>query len=277
MNVYAKSRRRWGDNDFYFGPFTYAYTPKGGHRPIEVVLASGCDEYPGALFRVSAFGHTVIAPVPGRLLRPYREKVYPNWDAETVKRLGRNWYWQIDGRSFGFRLSEGHFSIFRGRTTMDSSTDRTWSCFLPWTEWRSVRHSFYGVNGEHFASLPDIGKPYGRDMKRFDREQAIRDSVPTVSFEFADFDGERITATTKIEECEWKLGTGWFKWLSVFRRPRIARSLDIQFSAETGPRKGSWKGGTVGHGIDMRDGELHEDAFRRYCAENNMTFVGAAK
>jgi hypothetical protein len=26
----------------------------------------------------------------------------------------------------------------------------------------------------------------------------------------------------------------------------------------------------------MRPGELHEAAFRRYCAENNLTFVGAA-
>lgn len=37
---------------------------------------------------------------------------------------------------------------------------------------------------------------------------------------------------------------GWFKWLSWFGRPKIRRSLDIQFSSETGPEKGSWKGGT---------------------------------
>lgn len=37
-------------------------------------------------------------------------------------------------------------------------------------------------------------------------------------------------------------------------------------------RKGSWKGGTIGHSIEMPPGELHADAFRRYCAEHNMTF-----
>ncbi len=62
-------------------------------------------------------------------------------------------------------------------------------------------------------------------------------------------------------------GTGWFKWLSWFRAPKIRRSLAIEFSGETGPEKGSWKGGTVGTGIDMRPGELHESAFRRYCGE----------
>lgn len=60
------------------------------------------------------------------------------------------------------------------------------------------------------------------------------------------------------------------------RRNRLAvrRSLDIQFSGETGTRKGSWKGGTVGHSIDMLPGELHEAAFRRYCSEHKMAFVG---
>jgi hypothetical protein len=53
--------------------------------------------------------------------------------------------------------------------------------------------------------------------------------------------------------------------------------LDIRFSEETGRRKGSWKGGTLGHGIDMLPGELHEAAFRRYCATHEMEFVGAAE
>ena len=109
-------------------------------------------------------------------------------------------------------------------------------------------------------------------------ERAARDdlekSCPTVEFTFRDFDGEEIIATTKIEEREWKFGTGYFKWLSMFRRPKVRRVLDLSFSAETGRRKGSWKGGTVGHSIEMIPGELHEAAFRRYCAEHEMTFGG---
>jgi hypothetical protein len=90
---------------------------------------------------------------------------------------------------------------------------------------------------------------------------------------FNDFDGEVITATTHIEEREWRFGTGWFAWLSLFRRPRIIRSLDIRFSAEVGPRKGSWKGGTMGHSIEMLPGELHRGAFQRYAAKHNLRNV----
>lgn len=264
--------RRWGDNDKHLGPFTYSHD--GRYRPFAAVLFSADDEYPGCGLRLSALGHTLIVELPA-IIKPYREKVFAkSWDAETVARLGRDWYWNIDQRQFGFTLADGFLQVFRGRHTMDSNTDRSKGFFLPWTQWRHVRHSFYGLDGEHLATLPDTGKSYRDDPARWDRERAIADSTPTVSLEFDDFDGERITATTRIEEREWKAGTGWFKWLSLFRRAKISRSLDIRFSAETGKRKGSWKGGTTGHSIEMLPGDLHEAAFRRYCAEHNMTFVG---
>ena len=81
----------------------------------------------------------------------------------------------------------------------------------------------------------------------------------------------RISMTTKIEEREWRFGTGYFKWMSLFRPAKISRSLKLDFSDEVGPEKGSWKGGTVGHSIDMLPGELHEEAFRRYCSEDHRS------
>lgn len=264
-------RNRWSDNDHYFGPLTYARDRR--YRPVAIILASGGDEYPGASFRISAFGHTVILALPAWALRPHRVKVFPrNWDEATVQRLGRNWYWDITRRAYGFSLSDGHLSVSLGRQTMDSSTEQSWGCFLPWTQWRHVRRSFYGLHGEHVATLPDTKELYF-GTGRWERERAIEDATPTVSFDFDDFDGERITATTKIEEREWRFGTGWFRWLSLFRRPKVIRSLDLQFSSEVGKRKGSWKGGTVGHSIAMLLGELHESAFRRYCDQNSMKFI----
>lgn len=266
-------RRRWGDDDSYFGPLTFARDRS--YRHSAVILASGCEEYPGASFRISGFGYTVIVALPHWALKPYREKVHPrSWDEETIKRLGRDWYWSVDRREYGFSLCDGHLNILLGRQTMDSSTEQRWGCFLPWTQWRHVRHSFYGLNGEHVATLPDTGKSYFGDQGRWERERAIADATPTTSFEFDDFDGERITATTKIEEREWRFGTGWFKWLSPFLAPKVSRSLNLRFSSEVGQRKGSWKGGTVGHSIEMLPGELHEAAFKRYCRQNELIFVG---
>lgn len=251
---------RWGDNDRYFGPFTWSYSSEYPHWAV--VLKSCGDEdtdNKGCSLRISTRAATFIIALPG-IIRPWREKVYPKWDAETVQRLGRDWYWNVDPRQYGFSLSDGHLSVYYGRTggaCMDSSIQQQWGCFLPWTQWRHVRHSLYDLAGGHFWTEPKGGG--------FEAYRAAKDECPIAKFAFEDFDGAHLVATTRIEEREWHFGTGWFKWLAWFCRPKIRRSLDIEFSDETGPEKGSWKGGTLGTGIDMLPGELHEAAFRRYC------------
>src|SRR3546814_14519349 len=97
--------------------------------------------------------------------------------------MGRDWYWDISRREYGFTLSDGHLSVPLGRQTMDSSTEQRWGCFLPWTQWRHVRRSFYGLHGEHVATLPSTGKSYLGDRGRRDRERAIEDATPTAPFE----------------------------------------------------------------------------------------------
>jgi hypothetical protein len=267
------ARRRWGDHDRNFGPFTYARDGRT-YRPLAVVLGSGEDEYPGATLRFSGFGHTLIATVPG-FIKPWRRWVDTSRHEWSTSPNGG--YWDIHKREYGFTYSEGFLNVMLGRQTNDSSTEQRWSKFLPWTQWRHVRRSFYGLQAEHIFDEPQ--GPWGKlgDQEwreRWEAQQAREAAVPTVSFAFKDFDGEDLAATTRIEEREWRFGTGWFKWLSLFRRAKIVRSLDIKFSGETGDRKGSWKGGTVGHSIEMLPGELHEAAFRRYCAKQKMTFVG---
>lgn len=273
---------RWGDDDRYWGPFTYS--PKGkSYNPLAFILKSSGDEDGdnGCALRVGVLGRSLILALPP-IIKPWREKVYAQtWDAATVARLGRDWYWNTHPREFGWSYSEGHLSIKYGRSTHDSSTDMTWGCFLPWTQWRHVRRSLYDLEGKHFWSeLDSETELYRRANKlgrsdlwrsRFDLVRKWEEMSPKATFRFRDFDDQELEAVTHIEEREWLFGTGWFKWLSLFRKPKIRRTLSINFSGETGPEKGSWKGGTCGTGIDMLPGELHEDAFRRYCDEEHRS------
>jgi hypothetical protein len=96
----------------------------------------------------------------------------------------------------------------------------------------AVRHSLYDLEGEHFADLPEWGF---RSKNGWAVKNAIEAACPVAKFEFADFDGERIIATTRIEEREWKRGKGLFR-LFFLGRNRIGRSLDLSFSAEVGKR-----------------------------------------
>jgi len=239
-----------------------------------VTSGSGEDDKPDCKLVVYLRWWSVRLGLP-QIVRPEEKKVVPNWDAATVARLGRDYYIQYTRRDYGFLFSgEGFLNVYLGRQTDNSSTEQRWSCFLPWTQWRFVRHSLYGIAGEHVYTQFSKDRPKG--IGAYDQMRVVQESVAKAEFRFKDFDGEEIQATTNIEEREWHFGEGWFKWLSLFRAPKIRRSLNIEFSAETGKRKGSWKGGTLGHGIDMLPGELHEAAFRRYCSEHSMTFMGAA-
>lgn len=258
---------RWGDHDRYFGPFTWSYG--GTYRHCAVVLRSRGEEGGDGgrcSLRFSLGKATLIIALPG-IVQPQRVKRYPDWDAATIERLGRDWYWDVTPRQYGFSLNDGGFlSVYYGRETHDSRTEQRWGCFLPWTQWRHVRHELHDHYGNLFWREP---KGAGWDAYRDAKEQC-----PVQRFLFEDFDGTRLIATTRIEEREWHFGTGWFKWLSWFRRPKIRRSLDIEFSDETGRDKGSWKGGTIGTGIEMMPGELHELAFRRFCDQEHRAKAG---
>lgn len=259
---------RWGDGDRYLGPFTWSRSKTYPHWAVVLKSRDGDDDDDdrACSLRITLRRTTLIAALPD-VVRPHRTKVQPkSWDAETVRRLGRDWYWDVDPREYGFSLSGGHLSVYYGRTggaCADSTIEQRWGCFLPWTQWRHVRHSLYGLDGEHFRTDPE-----DRD---WEARRAAENACPKAKFLVEDYDGKQVTATTTIEEREWRFGTGWFRWLSWFRRPRICRSLEIDFSAETGPEKGTWKGGTVGTSIDMLPGELHEAAMRRYCSEQHRS------
>lgn len=266
MGLAIRRGRRWSDNQRQWGPFTWA---PDDYRNFGAVLDSGSTDYDVShcSLRLRAFGHTLIVEMPP-IIKPWTG---PDdcWDRGP------------HSREYGFDLSDGFLRVFYGAQTHDSTTTQMWSKFLPWTEWRHIRRSVFDDRGEHFWTKWDRRRRAPlRDS--WAAQQAAISACPTVAFEFVDFDGERITAKTRMEEREWRFGTGWFRWLSLFRRPRVRRSLDIDFSSEVGPEKGSWKGGTLGHGIEMLADETHEQAFRRYCEQEHsskyrkyrITFVG---
>lgn len=255
---------RLTDNDRKFGPITYG--PTQHWRPWRLVWSSGDDERPGNRLEVYAFGWVASMPMPP-LLSPYRIRHKAvSWDAATVARLGRDWFEESFPRQYGFSLCDGFLQVFLGPQTDDSITTRDWCLFLPWTQWRQVRTSLYDTEGNLFWTAAE-GTP-------FDEYRQVRGRCPVMRFEVQDYDGERVAASALIEEREMRLGKGWFKWLGWFRK-RVHRELRIEFSSEVGTEKGSWKGGVMGTGISMLPGELHEAAFRRFCAQEHRAKYGA--
>lgn len=263
---------RWSDHDRYFGPFTYAHEPK--YRKFAVMLGSGDgDDYPGCRLRLALGSHTVIVALPA-VIQPWRQwkeiKTEPS-RSQMIAQGRKPGYWDTHDREFGFSMSEGAVHLHFGEQTHEWPGSKSKVIFYPWREHRQVRHSLYDLDHRHFADLPDIGL---KNPNRWTVSKLLEDACPAALFEFADFDGEKIVATCRIEEREWRRGSGLFRLLFIGRNSQD-RSMSLSFSAEVGKRKGSWKGGTVGHSCEIAAGESPEVAFRRYCEKQGLTFVGS--
>jgi hypothetical protein len=264
---------RLTDNDTNWGPITLGERSTTW-RPLGIDLRSGNEEHPGSTLNLHFAGWWVRLAIPA-VIKPWRQwvdttRLFPD-------RPDSSGYWDVHGREYGFSFSDGSLFLRYGPQTHDSSTTKSKCYFLPWKQWRNVRHTMYGLEGEHFWT--EATKP----RRDWDDWHKAREQCPKARFLIEDFDGARIVASTYIEEREWRFGEKWCAWLSLFRRAKVKRSLSIDFAQEVGLDKGSWKGGLMGHGIDMLPGELHEAAFRRYCEQevrskngrSRITFIGA--
>lgn len=266
----TRSLRRWGDNDRHFGPLTFAF--RESWRPFSIILSSGGreDDEGGCSVRFQAFGTTIICELP-QVIKPWRRWVDTSHYGWSTNPAGG--YWDQYPREYGFSLSDGYLSVKRGAQTHDSDTTQSWGYFLPWKQWRCIAHRRYGADGTFHADM-EAFRGIGLDQARWEAQRRVEDATPTLSFAFDDYDGERNSVVTHIEEWEWRLGEKWCSWVGYLAPKKRRRSLMLNFAAEVGREKGSWKGGVMGTSIDMLPGENAESAFRRYCEKEHRAKSG---
>ena len=259
----------------YFKKEPFIKVEKASYEFISFSLNSGDGEdYPTCTFTACCFGKWITVQLPA-IIKPEVNKVYPKWDAATVARLGRDYYYDYTKREYGFTCSEGHVSLKYGRQTDDSSTEQRKGFFLPWMQWKFLRRTIYNHDGSLFANFPER-KTVEERRTAWDKEYKAKQEVAKIHFMFNDYDGERIMVSCFIDEREWSRGDSWCSWLRFFFKNPIRKSLELDFSSEVGKRKGSWKGGTMGHSIEMVPCETATDAFKRYCVKEGLTFVSVA-
>lgn len=187
--------------------------------------------------------------------------------ANYVLRTGKRTYTEVHSREYGFDFHSDTLHYHYGVQTMswggeDGSKSGVW--FYPWRCWRGVERRFYDRDLNLHSRLDTSTRESGR----YDVFSPAEKAVPTRTFALRDYDGKVLAATLRLEELESACGEGRWKWLSWLVPNRVSRSFDISFSSETGPEKGSWKGGVLGTGIAALDAsETHESAMRRYCEE----------
>lgn len=88
----------------------------------------------------------------------------------------------------------------------------------------------------------------------------IKDNPTLFHYDYTDpYDGNVVKCKFYIEEQEWR--PKWLKWTKRFAL--VKRSIWVDFEDEMGPRKGSWKGGTMGAGFIMKPNETPMECIKR--------------
>lgn len=250
---------------------------KNDYGSLYCYISSGDGEDDkGCSFTLAIFKYWINIKLPA-IIKPERKWVDISKYEWAKEQNGVKGYFEVIPRQYGFSLSKNNLEssfdyliIYLGRQSHDSDSEQSWSCFLPWANFRHHRCSFYGVNGDCIGTVI-VTKKFNKDVYKY--EQELEKLTPKVNFKIQDYDGAIIGVQTFIKEYEWRRGIKWCSFLSYFFPHKISRYLDIKFSAEVGPEKGSFKGGTLGHSIELLPNELHQNGFKRYCEKNELILL----
>lgn len=145
-----------------------------------------------------------------------------------------------------------------GAGTFDGAVNFHWgrhskTLTFPWRNWRHLSHDVRRADG---SWVPFVGswevRQDGRDGKEPDGRQ-----TQTFPYRYVTRRGQiqDVDATIHVERRRWKL-----RYLPIYR---VRHCIDVAFSEEVGDERGSWKGGTVGCGYDLRPDETARECLKR--------------
>ena len=117
--------------------------------------------------------------------------------------------------------------------------------------WHHIRHQVLTADGlwqDFVGSWEHEKTPDSRKVEVFPYSYTLRSG-----------EVQERSAAVYVERREWR--PKCLRWLPLIRK--IKTSIDVEFSDEVGERTGSWKGGTIGCGWELRRNETPEQALRR--------------
>lgn len=267
---------RLGENDKHWGNWTVSKSSKrlDGKKPEFFIYAniesntreSGVEELPlgqvtrtSITFHWSAFG-SIRYVLPWVLVKPRLTKVVPkSWTEKDIERLGRNWYYNVSERRYGFNMTRTGIQISLGSTPF-SNMGKTYLFDYPWT----IDH-YETISYNADTGMPSLFIP---------KFTSVRGTVTCANYLIQDYDGEYLVVSCFKQEARYYRCKGILKPFRYLLPKKSYWRSDFWFSKETGAEKGSWKGGTIGSSIPSNKNEAIEDSLKRYCEERKINVIG---
>lgn len=156
----------------------------------------------------------------------------------------------------GYDIEKGYGFSFTSDSLHWHWGERTKVYWYPWT-WDHCRHSLLKPDGTFWRD--------GKGIYSDAIPETMKEKHP-YNYLMRDGSVQTCIATVNGEEREWRIKCApWLPW------PRLVkRTINVNFSEQMGPGRGSWKGGVLGTGAEWKPGERMVDALRRM--ERERTF-----
>lgn len=169
-----------------------------------------------------------------------------------------------DSAAWGFAYTENTLLVYTGGAGNFEGGRRCTGIDMPWSlTW--VRTSTLMKDGSWFNETPKYRKKWsGNDVGSYEwlEENQWQETHPFID----KTDNESLNATISVEEREWRLL--WLKWTSLFAKKR--KEIKVEFSAEVGKKKDSWKGGCIGCSYDLKPNETPYECLMRMQEERDF-------
>lgn len=262
------------DKDYRFGPITIGICEKrqrtsfsyfhleSGHYQEEDGPTSKMEKFYttltckfGKLFSIRILLPTIIKPAVWKVKAP-------SWSKETIERLGRDWYYEYRNKCYGFSVDTDYINFKWGLMVNDCGMIVSRDKFLdfPWKTPTYIQAEYYDQfgnvqqisSGNHFQNKDELEMTYAL-IKDYD-ETVVKASFMKVVRVYYRFSGKLL-------------------WLAKLLPKKRYTSLEINFDQETGPKKGSWKGGTIGSSSPADPDKTALESFKIYCEKHGFTFM----
>lgn len=154
-----------------------------------------------------------------------------------------------DGRGWGW--------YFMDRRSLTLKWGRHYKSFdLPFISLVFVNHELLSLSRHRVIYIyPRMGAYDSPEYQKREEIKAANTASFPYRYELLNGEAQEVTAKVNVERRTWR-----WKW-TPFKHVRD--SIDVHFSEEVGPERGSWKGGCIGCGYDLKKGETVVQCLRR--------------
>lgn len=178
----------------------------------------------------------------------------------------------------GVAIHNGGFWIYPLSYVMESNSKDPWwrkchSWYFPWCyDWYSTEVL------EHGAHLPGFLKTIWKEMRgdrrkgdvfasMDERNKAALSVSETYDYTYTRKNGEvqNRKATVHVNRMTWRM-----KWWPLLPFKKVSTSIDVKFDDEVGEGTGTWKGGCLGCGYELRHAETPLECLRRMESERKF-------